>query len=160
MPDRRTTLQRTPLPFGKLSPNFNLESVGDGLHYTREGFRGKAGLLIIFFSDPAAVYDLLSAVGRDSAEYAELNARVFALSPADRESLLSLAADLPFPILRDAEGKAWTAFTGAGEYAYAVFSLDTYGGVEGQRVVATAAELPNAKELLYWVQGAQFKCSI
>lgn len=149
----------TPLAYGKLAPAFKLESVQGG-NLSREQFRGKAGLLLIFFAQTEAITPLLRAVNADAGEYAELNAHILAIGGDTRSALETLAKALSFPVLDDHERQAWRAYTGLERYGYGVFVLDTYGGVEMQRAVLQAADLPSAAEVLEWVRGAQYKCNI
>lgn len=148
-----------PLKYGQLAPDFSLASAS-GQVITRHQFRGKQGLLLIFFEDPGAATHLLQNIGRDAAEYRELNAAVLGIGHCSIESLKLAAPEVPFTLLADPDGRAWRAFTHSAEFGYAVFVLDTYSGVDSQRVVRRADELPDASTLLGWVQAAQYKCSI
>jgi peroxiredoxin len=160
MSDQPTSLK--PLPYGELAPAFTLMAANGDL-YKREQFRGKAGLVLIFFAAPSQAESLLAAVAGQADEYAMLNAKVFGISPASQTELARLDEALTFPLLCDNDQQVWHRYshTAAGtDYGYAVFVLDTYGAVEAQRVVAAADSLPNAADILAWTQGAQYKCNI
>lgn len=150
-----------PLVQGKLAPNFELESV-DGKTFTREQFRGKSGLVLIFFQPAAEAQKLLDSIGEDSDEYSELNVRVLAIARATRDALKPLASALhpSITLLADPTGKAWKAYTGTDQPGYAVIVLDMYGGADAQQVVSSPSELPDAKTILSWATGAQYRCNI
>jgi peroxiredoxin len=156
-------LTMRPLDHGKLAPQFSLQGT-DGKTYQREAFRGKKGLLLVFFDDPARVDRLLADIGKDKSEYDELGAVVLGISPRGLDELRAAqdANQLPFALLTDPDGTAWAQYThtDARAYGYGAFVLDMYGGVDNQQVVAEAAELPDAGTLLGWMQGAQYRCNI
>lgn len=149
----------TPLAYGELAPAFKLEAVQGGT-LSREQFRGKAGLLLIFFAQAEPIIPLLKAINTDSGEYTELNAHILAIGGDTRSALETLAKGLSFPVLDDHQRQAWYAYTRMERYGYGIFVLDTYGGVEMQRAAPQAADLPSAAEVLEWVRGAQYKCNI
>jgi peroxiredoxin len=151
----------SPLVYGKLAPDFELESV-DGKTFTRGQFRGKSALVLIFFQPTTEVQTLLDKVGEDSDEYNELNVRVFAIARATRDELKPLAAALhpSITLLADPAGEAWKAYSGTDQPGYAVFVLDMYGGVDAQKVATSPSELPNAKTILGWATAAQYRCNI
>jgi peroxiredoxin len=147
-----------PLDHGKLAPSFSLESL-DNQTVTRSQYRGKQAMLILFFQPTPEAFDLLKRIAQDKAEYDEVNAVVVAIGLAPR-SALTPASDLPFHVLADPDCSAWKKYTGADRPGWAVFVLDLYGGVDGQRVVEWLDALPDAPTLLEWTRSAQFRCSI
>ncbi len=152
------------LPYGKLSPDFRLPA-HNGALISREQYRGRKGLLILFFPDLALAKPLLEAMRADAAEYEMLGAVVLVISPTPPEALSQFVADQPLPsadflLLGDLHQSAWKAYTGQAAYAYGVFVLDVYGGVDTQWIVAAPEAMPDAPKLLQWVMGAQYKCNI
>lgn len=149
-----------PLEQGELAPDFDLET-STSERISREEFRGKAGLVLVFFRWDPAIRPYLEAIAHDADEYGLIGSRVLAITDIGREALrAALAWELPFPLAADPDGRAWKAYTSQSDYAYAVFVLDTYGGVDSQKVVASMDELPDPKEVLEWSRGAQYRCSI
>jgi peroxiredoxin len=149
-----------PLQPGTLAPDFELETA-TGERVSREDFRGKAGLVLVFFRWDPAIRSYLESIGRDADEYALIGTRVLAITDIGREALRAvLSWQLPFPFAADPDGRAWQAYTHSTDYAYAVFVLDTYTGVDSQEVVATIDELPAPEKVLDWSRGAQYRCSI
>src|SRR5258706_16346714 len=117
------------LEYGKLAPNFELEST-EGHAFTRAQFRGKRGLVLIFSRETLDVHNLLKGFAQYKAEYDELNSRIFGIARANREELAKVASqlNLPFTLLADPDGTAWKAYSGSAEPGYGVFVLDQYGG--------------------------------
>lgn len=154
-------LNEKPLEAGSLAPAFELVS-SKGEPFTREQFRGKSALALIFFQDTPAARQLLTEVDKDAHEYEELNARPFGIGRATADQLepIGKALKLSFPLLADPDGKTWQAFTKSDTPGYAVFVLDLYGGVDSQKVVAVEEEMPTAATILEWVRGAQYRCNI
>lgn len=152
-------LQPEPLDYGALAPQFSLIST-DGQPVTRGQYRGKQGLVLVFFLPTSECQEFLRAIGSDEAEYRELGTQIVGIGRAERETLMPLANRLKMCLLADPQGEAWRAYTGTDSPGYAVFVLDTYGGVEEQKVAETLAELPRAATILEWTRGAQFKCNI
>jgi peroxiredoxin len=150
-----------PLEYGNLAPRFELKSA-DGQPFSRNQFRNKSGLVLIFFQAVAQIQSLLDQVSRDQAEYLELNTRVFGIGHATSDQLkqASHSLGLSFTLLADPDGAAWRAYSQSDLPGYAVFVLDIYGGVEAQRVSQSANQLPDAQTILAWTRSAQYKCSI
>jgi peroxiredoxin len=150
-----------PLKYHALAPNFSLES-GFGQTVTRNQFRNKHGLALLFLQPTLEAIALLKQVGMDQAEYIELNARVIGIIRAGRDALPGLAARLnPFVILlADPEGTAWEAYAGTDRAGFAIFILDMYGGVDSQQVAGSLNELPDAKAILEWMRATQYRCNI
>src|SRR5258708_4087118 len=124
-------IRTSSLEYGKLAPNFVLEST-DGQAFTRAQFRGKSGLVLIFFRDTPDIHTLLKEIAQDKAEYDELNSRILGIARANREELAKVASqlNLPFTLLADPDGTAWKAYSGSAEPGYSVFVLDQYGGAD------------------------------
>jgi peroxiredoxin len=154
--------RREPLPFGRLAPDFRLESA-EGSTFTREQFRGRHGLVVLFVNarQPAAE-PLLKALGQDWAEYIEINTRILAIADLPLADLAPLAAALalPFPLLADADNRVWQAYTGETQRGAALFVLDTYGATSAQRLVLETVELPDAAEILELARYTQYQCSV
>ena len=154
--------RREPLPYGRLAPDFRLESA-DGSTFTREQFRGRQGLVVLFINPrQPATEPLLKALGQDWAEYVEINTRILAIAdlpPADLAPLATALA-LPFPLLADADNRVWQAYTGEPRRGAALFILDTYGAISAQRLVDFAADLPEATEILELARYTQYRCSV
>ena len=149
-----------PLEPGKLAPDFDLET-STGERITREEFRGKAGLVLVFFRWDPAIRPYLEGIADDADEYSLIGSRVLAVTDIGREALrAALSWELPFPLAADPDGRTWKAYTSQSDYAYAVFVLDMYGGVDSQKVVASIDELPDPKKVLEWSRGAQYRCNI
>lgn len=149
-----------PLQPGALAPDFDLET-STGERISRDDFRGKAGLVLVFFGWDPAIRAYLEGIAGDADEYALIGSRVLAVTNTAREALrAALPWELPFPLAADPDGRVWKAFTRQNDYAYAVFVLDMYGGVDSQKVVASLGELPDPKEVLEWSRGAQYRCNI
>ncbi len=154
--------RREPLPYGRLAPDFCLESV-DGSTFTREQFRGKQGLVIVFIKPhQAAAEPLLKAIGQDWTEYVEINTRILAIADLPLADLapLATALALPFPLLADADNRVWQAYTHDPVRGAALFVLDTYGATSAQRLVGSAADLPDAAEILELARYTQYRCSV
>jgi peroxiredoxin len=150
------------LEYGKLSPQFSLESI-DGQTYTRGEFRNKSGLVLIFFEPTHEVHAFLRAVCDDEAEYQELNSRILGIGHADKKQLAEMAApliNLCFTLLADPDGEVWNAYSGLDAPGYGVVVLDLYGGVDAQKMVDHVSALPEAKTILAWTRAAQYKCNI
>ena len=149
-----------PLQPGSLAPDFELETA-TGERVSREDFRGKAGLVLVFFRWDPAFRSYLEAIAQDADEYALIGTRVLAITDIGREALRAvLSWQLPFPFAADPDGRAWQAYTHRKDYAYAVFVLDTYTGVDTQKVVSTIDEMPPPEKVLDWSRGAQYRCNI
>lgn len=153
---------REPLPYGRIAPDFSLESA-TGTRYSREQFRGKQGLVLLFLShiEPLSA-DLLRRLTELWSEFVEINAQVLAIFDAERESLTPLAQTLalPFPILADGDNRVWESYTHEPTRGAALFILDTYGATSAQRLVSSAAELPAAEEILDLARYTQYRCSV
>lgn len=150
-----------PLKYHALAPNFSLQS-SSGQTVTRNQFRNKHGLTLLFFQPAPEAIALLERISQDEVEYVELNARVIGLVHAQREALAELAAKVtPFmTLLADPDGVTWKAYTGTAQVGCAVFILDMYGGVDSQRVGESINELPDAAEILEWMRATQYRCNI
>src|SRR5260370_1795074 len=148
-----------PLDYGALAPQFSLTST-DGQIVTRGQFRGKSGLVLIFFLPTPECQKLLTSVKADEAEYRELNAHVIGIGRAESAILVPFAEVLKMTLLADPKAEAWFAYTGTDATGYAVFVLDLYGGVEAQKVATSLADLPDAATILEWTRGAQYKSNI
>ncbi len=155
------TLNRTPLEFGALAPQFTLESI-TGQATTRSQFRNKHGLALIFFQPTPEAIKLLQALSRDEPEYKELNALVIGIGRATPQELgrLSMQRGLSVLLLADPDGVAWKTYTGADTPGYGVFILDMYGAVDSQQVADTVAGLPDAATILAWMHATQYRCNI
>lgn len=149
-----------PLKYGALTPDFALESV-DGKRVTREQFRGKQGLVLIFFGSQPPI-SLLHQLARDVAEFREINSMVIGISNMPLDLLLDAVSGVSWPylMLTDPEAVAWRAHIGEGEYRYAVAVLDTYGGFEKGVTVREMTDLPSGAQVLAWSRGAQYRCSV
>jgi peroxiredoxin len=149
------------LEYGKLAPSFELTAI-DGQTYTRQQFRGKSGLVLLFFLPTPEAQLWLKLISRDEAEYKELNAQILGIGRASRDELAPFAAPikLPFPLLVDPQGETWTAYAGTSDPGYGVFVLDMYGGLEAKAVSDCIDKLPNAATILEWTRSAQYRCSI
>jgi peroxiredoxin len=154
-------LEQTPLEYGKLAPDFSLISVS-GEKVTRSQYRNKSALILIFFQPTPEAVDLLKAIVRDTAEYAELNAHLIGIGRASQDDLARLAEShaLSLTLLADQQGTAWKAYSGVETPGYGAFVLDMYGGVDSQKVVASISDLPDAAMILNWARAAQYRCSI
>jgi peroxiredoxin len=149
---------------GALSPDFSLETADNHNKQivTREQFRGKSGLVLIFFQPTPNAVELLKRLEQDDAEYKELNSRVIGIGHASADDLAQLAEDndINLMLLADPQGSAWKKYAGTDQPGYGVYVLDTYGGVDSQRAAASIGELPSAAQILEWTRGAQYRCSI
>jgi peroxiredoxin len=138
---------------GSLAPAFTLPS-NDGQPITRSQYRNKAGLLLIFvpsLADPS-VAALLEQVAKDTERYSKLRAKVYIISHTP--------GNAPLPVLTDADGTTWRAYSGQSAPGYGVFVLDKYGGVDTQIVGADPAILPDAETLYELMQSTMYKCNI
>ena len=153
---------REPLPYGSLAPDFRLPSAA-GTFYSREQFRGKQGLVLLFLqqASPSSAA-LLRAIAQLWSEFVEINAQVLAIFDAPREALMPLAQalSLPFPLLADAENNVWQRYTSESARGAALFVLDTYGALSAQRVLLSVAELPEADDILSMARYTQYRCSV
>lgn len=149
---------REPLPYGVLAPDFSLPSI-TGTIYTREQFRGKQGLVLLFLQQAEThSATILCQIIRLWSEFVEINAQVltiFEMLPPPAE-----AFDLPFPMLVDAGDRVWQRYTQESARGAALFVLDTYGALSAQRVVTHVAELPDAEEILALARYTQYRCSV
>src|SRR5258706_12510967 len=112
-------IRTSTLEYGKLAPNFDLAST-DGQSYTRSQYRGKSGLVLIFFENTTEALALLKTIALDREEYRELNSHIFAIGHTSRESLTQLASGLPFTVLADPDSTAWKAYSSSDEPGYGV----------------------------------------
>jgi len=121
-------LEQTPLDYGKLAPEFSLTSLASE-KVTRSQYRNKSALVLIFFQPTPEAVDLLKAILRDAAEYAELNAHVIGIGRASQDELAQLTEShaLSLTLLADQQGIAWKAYSGTESPGYGVFVLDLYG---------------------------------
>src|SRR4051812_25356158 len=105
--------RKSSLEYGKLAPSFELEST-DGQTFTRSQFRGKSGLVLIFFEETPEAYKLLHQVAADKEEYSQLNSRIFGIAHETRDELAKIASELslPFTLLADPNNVAWKAYSG------------------------------------------------
>ena len=151
----------TPLVYGKLAPNFELETA-DGQIVTRSQYRNKSGLVLFFFQPTPEAQVFLDNIGEDSDEYNELNVRVLGIVRAGRDALKALIAAIrpSITLLADPKGEAWKAYTGTDQPGYAVVVLDMYGGVDAQQAAVFVSKLPDAKTILGWARAAQYRCNI
>src|SRR4051812_916576 len=103
----------TYLEYGKLAPQFELDST-NGKCYTRGQFRGKSGLVLIFFQPNTEIYPLLNEICEDKKEYDELNVHILGIGHATLNTLTEIATSLAlyFPLLADPQGQVWTAYSG------------------------------------------------
>jgi peroxiredoxin len=153
---------REPLPYGNLAPDFRLPSV-TGAFYSREQFRGKQGLVLLFLQHAApSSATLLRQIAQLWSEFVEINAQVLAIFDAPLEALapLAQALNLPFPMLADTEDRVWQRYTHDSERGAALFILDTYGALSAQRVVTNTADLPDVDEVLSLARYTQYRCSV
>lgn len=147
----------TPLRFGALAPNFKLQSTS-GHPFTREQFRAKNGLLMVFFPTPAdaRIEPLLREIAASLPAYEQINVRVLAITTSDPD-----LTDLPFSVLLDPDSSVWRAYSlRQSTMGYALFILDTYGGVDSQRVGENFDVLPDAQTMLDWTTSTQYRCNI
>lgn len=142
------------LELGRLTPDFTLRDVISGVYFTREQFRGKQGLVLLFLADPQRVRAFLGGIQRDASEYHELNAQVLAICEAPS------AEAYGFPMLDDSGGQAWLKYTRESTYGYAVFILDNYGGLDKQHITTMPELLPDPADVREWCRGAQYRCNI
>jgi len=139
---------------------------GSQARVTRQQFRGKNGLLLIFTADAApAIVARLTDIGQAADHYKKLNVRVFVIVPS--AAVADTLPALPFPVLIDADGQAWSAYStiepqGAAsdtaDYHYGMFLLDRYGGVDSELITDQADALPDAQTALDWARYAMYKC--
>ncbi|GAB4546755.1 MAG: hypothetical protein OHK0023_06870 [Anaerolineae bacterium] len=142
------------LELGRLTPDFNLRDTLSGTQFTREQFRGKQGLVLLFLADPHLASAFLDGIRRDASEYRELNAQVLAICERPHPEAYG------FPILEDRNGQTWRQYTHAPTYGYAVFILDNYGGLDKQYITVQPELLPDPADVREWCRGAQYRCNI
>lgn len=149
-----------PLKHGAITPDFALESV-EGKRITREQFRGKQGLVVVFFGSQPPI-SLLHQLAKDAAEYREIGTSVIGISNMPIDLLIDAVAGVKWPyyMLTDPNAAAYRAYTGDSEYRYAVAVLDTYGGFEAGVTVREMLDLPPGSRVLEWARGAQYRCSV
>ncbi|PJF34901.1 MAG: hypothetical protein CUN49_13305 [Candidatus Thermofonsia Clade 1 bacterium] len=147
-----------PLPYGRVAPDFRLQSLS-GAFYSREQFRGKQALVLLFLQQAEnTAIALLRELAQLWPEFIEINANILAIF----DSTAALSADLrdlPFPLLADSENRAWLSYTHQPTRGAALFVLDTYGAPSAQRLVPSAADLPSAEDILDRVRYTQYRCS-
>lgn len=152
-----------PLAPGKLAPAFELQTP-DGEIITRNQFRNRSALLILFFQEDGEIRARLDGILQDAKEYAELNVRLLAIGHKTATDLTTLTRQYAPSItfLADPAGRAWSAYTHRPPESggYAAFMLDLYGGVDAQYVATSVAEMPDSNKLLEWARAAQYRCSI
>src|SRR5260221_9195928 len=107
------------LEYGKLAPSFELTAI-DGQKYSRQQFRGKSGLVLLFFLPMPEAQLWLKQISRDEAEYKELNSQILGIGRATLDELAPLAAPikLPFPLLVDPQGETLKAYAGTPDPGY------------------------------------------
>jgi peroxiredoxin len=126
-------------------------------------FAASRDLILLFLQQASPLSAaLLRAIAQLWSEFVEINAQVLAIFDAPREALMPLAQalSLPFPLLADAENSVWQRYTSESARGAALFVLDTYGALSAQRVVLSAAELPEADETLSLARYTQYRCSV
>ena len=119
---------------GATAPDFELEGTG-GRRYRLADYRGAPVVLVFYPGDATPVCTLqLNSYTEDFARFAEIGARVLAISPQDVASheAFSLAqGGFAFPLLADVDkqvGQTYGILGPLGSYRRSVFIVDA-GGV-------------------------------
>src|SRR5689334_15510619 len=115
-------LASTPLPFGELAPNFELQTA-DGHTITRSQFRGKSALVLLFVQPTVEATQYWNEIGADSDEYNELNARVLVIVEVLVQPMAT-PVHSAITLLADPNGAAWKAYSGTDQPGYGAFMLD------------------------------------
>lgn len=125
--------------------------------------RGRRNLALILAGDSwaAARLELLPDLARSYAEITAQEAQVLAVVADAREQARSLAAQFPYPLLLDPESRAHRALAGFdadGRPAPAVYVTDRYGEVFAAFRAAEGRPLPDAGEILKWLEFVNIQC--
>jgi peroxiredoxin len=147
---------------GLLAPNFELPR-SDGGSVRLRSYRGRRGLAVLFTHGAAcaACRHYLAGGLETYAAYAEETAELLAVVPDCAEAAAALRHDLalPFPVLVDADGRAFTRYglTLGGDAA--VLVADRYGEPRLWRVADADHDLPPHSTLLAELRYLALSCS-
>lgn len=147
---------------GTRLPDLALSAVSGNTLQLSDG-RGRRNLALILAGDAqaAARLELLPGLARSYAEITAQEAQVLAVVACTREQARSLAAQFPFPVLLDPESRAHRALAGFdahGRPAPAVYVTDRYGEVFAAFRAAEGRSLPDASEVLKWLEFVNIQC--
>ncbi len=118
-------------------------------------------LILAGDSQAASRLELLPELARRYPELVEQEAQVLAVVAATREQAHTLAAQLPFPVFLDPESRAHRALAGfeaGGRPAPAIYVTDRYGEVFAAFRSADGQPIPDAGEILKWLEFVNIQC--
>ena len=126
-------------------------------------YRARRNLALILAGDSesAAHLPLLADLARRYPEFAGQETQVLVVVAASREQAQSMASQLPFPVLLDPDSRAHRALAGSdadGRVATAVYVTDRYGEVFAAFRSAEGLPLPDAGEILKWLEFVNIQC--
>ena len=147
---------------GMLAPNFDLPR-SDGGSVRLRSYRGRHGLTVVFTHGAgcAACRAYLAGGLEEYAAYAEENAELLAVVPDEAEAVAALRCDLalPFPVLVDADGRAFARYGLTPGRDAAVLVADRYGDPRLWQVASTDHDLPPHAKLLTELRYLALTCS-
>ena len=144
------------LPEHKVVPFWTLPD-REGQPFNLARRRGRAHMIVLVCGPDTDPLPFLHHLASHTDEFRMLPAQALVVVPSpDRAAPLLL---LPFTVLIDAEHVVHDRYLPAGAVA-GVFILDRYGTLYHQWVVATAAELPSASDVVDWITAVGMQCSV
>jgi peroxiredoxin len=147
---------------GVLVPNFELPRSGGGSVRLRS-YRGRRGLAVLFThgADCDACRAYLRGALDHYAAYAEEAAEFLAVVPDEAPAVASLQGELalPFPVLVDADGRAFARYGLTTGRDAAVLVADRYGDPRMWQVVSTGHDLPAHGSVLAELRYLALTCS-
>ncbi len=146
----------TKLPDHKVVPFWTLpDREGHAFNLARR--RGRAHMIMLVCRPDCDPLPFLQHLAPRMDELRTLPAQGLVVV-ASCEHAASLAS-LPFTVLIDAERMVQDRYLPA-DAAAGVIILDRYGALYHQWVVATAAELPPASDVIDWITAVGMQCSV
>ena len=147
---------------GLLAPNFELPR-SDGGSVRLRSYRGRRGLAVLFTHGAgcAACRGYLAGGLETYAAYAEETAELLAVVPDRAEVVAALRHDLalPFPVLVDADGRAFCRYGLTPGRDAAVLVADRYGDPRLWQVADAHHDLPPHATLLAELRYLALTCS-
>lgn len=114
-------------------------------------------IVAVHSADCAACRVFAQVLAAADAQLREWDAHVVAVVPggADQAARFADGAELPFPVVADAERKLWTRM---GMEGAAAIVADPWGEVQVRHVAGAAHDLPSPAELVDWVRFVAMQC--
>jgi thioredoxin-dependent peroxiredoxin len=143
-------------------PDFELMSSAQ--HPIRlSDYRGRSSLVLIFMDDQRVTTELLSAVAHCYDDFKHEEAEVIAVAKSSPEECARIKGrlKLPFVVLSDGDGRIHRevgASDEQGQAAAAAYVIDRYGEIFAIYRRRDGQALPNAAEILNWLEFVNSQC--